>query len=313
MTLAEDRIAVVGAGMAGAACAHALAQAGGHVQLYDKGRSVGGRLAQRRVPAGAFDHGAQYMTAKDEVFIAAIHQWHENGIIESWDVFRDDKTRWIGTPAMNRPVKALLGDLSVSTTTRIVKLLKNDGCWQLESEEGHRHGPFAQAVLAMPAPQARDLLDNHPFVDLLRKVEFAPCWAGMVAFEQPVLTDAVHRLDQGIIAWAANNASKPGRIGQNCWTVHASPEWSLENLETSPYDIGPALLDAFAKAVDQDLPEPGFLEVHRWRYAMVTEPLGEPCLWDGTIGLGLAGDWCLGPRVEAAFVSGQALAAKMLV
>ncbi|MFL5335181.1 MAG: FAD-dependent oxidoreductase [Geminicoccaceae bacterium] len=45
----SELIAVIGAGMAGAACAAALARAGAAVRLFDKGRSIGGRMAQRRV------------------------------------------------------------------------------------------------------------------------------------------------------------------------------------------------------------------------------------------------------------------------
>ena len=52
--------------------------------------------------------------------------------------------------------------------------------------------------------------------------------------------------------------------------------------------------------------------MHRWRYARVMEALGEPFLWDKDQDLGLAGDWCLGPRVEAAFLSGHRLAGSML-
>ena len=42
------RIAVVGAGIAGAACAASLQQAGVQVTLFDKSRGVGGRMSTRR-------------------------------------------------------------------------------------------------------------------------------------------------------------------------------------------------------------------------------------------------------------------------
>ena len=51
---------------------------------------------------------------------------------------------------------------------------------------------------------------------------------------------------------------------------------------------------------------------HRWRYSLVEVPLGRPCLADAALGLGLAGDWCLAGRAEAAFDSGTALAAALL-
>jgi renalase len=56
-------IAIIGAGIAGLACAQRLQDGGCSVTLFDKGRGAGGRMATRRVttPFGeiAFDHGAQ--------------------------------------------------------------------------------------------------------------------------------------------------------------------------------------------------------------------------------------------------------------
>jgi len=55
-----------------------------------------------------------------------------------------------------------------------------------------------------------------------------------------------------------------------------------------------------------------YLEVHRWKYANVATPLGEPYLNDATSSLFLGGDWCLGPRVESAWKSGQAIAHEII-
>ena len=54
--------------------------------------------------------------------------------------------------------------------------------------------------------------------------------------------------------------------------------------------------------------EPALAVAHRWRYAQTQRALGEPFLWDAAAGLGLCGDWCLGHRVEHAFLSGLELA-----
>ena len=51
---------------------------------------------------------------------------------------------------------------------------------------------------------------------------------------------------------------------------------------------------------------------HRWRYARVTRALSQPFVRsaDGTLYLG--GDWCIGPRIEAAWDSGTAIAEAIL-
>ncbi len=51
------RIAVIGAGVAGLACAVELAAAGHEVAVFEKARGAGGRTSSRRTDHGTFDHG----------------------------------------------------------------------------------------------------------------------------------------------------------------------------------------------------------------------------------------------------------------
>ena len=51
-------------------------------------------------------------------------------------------------------------------------------------------------------------------------------------------------------------------------------------------------------------------DLHRWRYANIQRQAGEPCFFDAANQLAACGDWCIEGRVEAAFLSGQALAEK---
>jgi len=57
---------------------------------------------------------------------------------------------------------------------------------------------------------------------------------------------------------------------------------------------------------------PSYVVAHRWRYALPTEPLPDRYLFDGDLNIGACGDWCAGPRVEGAFLSGVALAERLL-
>jgi hypothetical protein len=58
--------------------------------------------------------------------------------------------------------------------------------------------------------------------------------------------------------------------------------------------------------------QPSYVVAHRWRYALPTQPLPDRCLFDGDSNMGACGDWCSGPRVEGAFLSGAALAEGLL-
>ena len=57
---------------------------------------------------------------------------------------------------------------------------------------------------------------------------------------------------------------------------------------------------------------PNTLLAHRWRHALVETAIGQPGLWDPATRIGVCGDWCLGGRVEAAYVSGIGLARSVI-
>ena len=65
----DVRIAVIGAGMAGLACAQELLRADAKVTVFERSRGLGGRLATRRQGDLAFDHGAQFVTARSRPFV----------------------------------------------------------------------------------------------------------------------------------------------------------------------------------------------------------------------------------------------------
>jgi hypothetical protein len=74
----------------------------------------------------------------------------------------------------------------------------------------------------------------------------------------------------------------------------------------------PALLDAFAHVLGRQLPTPDVTSAHRWRFAAPAQPLGLRCLADEGRHLYACGDWCLGGRIEGAFMSGLAAASAIL-
>ncbi|MEY4932043.1 MAG: hypothetical protein RLZZ403_363, partial [Pseudomonadota bacterium] len=66
--MTEGTVAIVGAGLAGLACARVLFGAQYSVTVLEKSRGLGGRIATRRVGRLAFDHGAQYLVVRDAGF-----------------------------------------------------------------------------------------------------------------------------------------------------------------------------------------------------------------------------------------------------
>lgn len=304
------QIAIVGAGMAGFSCATRLAALGHEVALFDKGRGPGGRMATRRVEADGtmlrFDHGAQYFTARDPRFVEQVARWEREGVVARWDVAGEDA--WVGTPAMNAPIKAMAGRHDVQFGTRIEQLLRDGDGWQLDGE-GAPDRRFDAVVVALPAEQAGPLLQPHASAmgDLADTTSSAPCWTIMAAFEQRLPSEQDSIRHHGAIGWAARNNAKPGRGSAECWVVQASPDWSRTHLEDEATAVETALLDQLADAIGAPFPPRLAISAHRWRFAR-SGAAGKEALWDAQQRIGVCGDWLIGPRVEAAYLSGLILA-----
>ncbi|KZX54810.1 deoxyribodipyrimidine photolyase [Erythrobacter sp. HI00D59] len=304
------QIAIVGAGMAGLSCATRLAALGHDVALFDKGRGPGGRMATRRVEADgttlSFDHGAQYFTARDPRFVEQVARWEREGVVARWDAAGEDA--WVGTPAMNAPIKAMAGRHDVQFGTRIEQLLRDGDGWQLDGE-GAPDRRFDAVVVALPAEQAGPLLQQHASAmgDLADTTSSAPCWTIMAAFEQRLPSEQDTIRHHGAIGWAARNNAKPGRGSAECWVVQASPDWSRAHLEDEATAVETALLDQLADAIGAPLPPLLAISAHRWRFAR-SGAAGKEALWDAQQRIGVCGDWLIGPRVEAAYLSGRILA-----
>ena len=336
------QIAVLGAGMAGVSCARALIQAGHRVTLIDKSRGYGGRMATRKTEFGGFDHGAQYFTVRDARFEQLLATLPD--LVQPWRpatmrVLDDatlvaapapEETYWVATPGMSALARALGEALAaagacVQLAMRVVRIERDaiqPAQWQLRTEgaDGAQQvlGGFDQVVLALPQPQALELLQGSNLAPGLQQaisgVEVAPCWTLMLAFPQAMQPgldklgpswDAA-RSQHHRVRWLAREPSKPGREPIERWTVQASPEWSAEHLEDDADRVTGKLLKGFAELTGIHA-TPSHAVAHRWRYAQTRRPLGSAFVADQALGIALCGDWCLGHRVEDAFVSGLEL------
>ncbi|CAN5517548.1 NAD(P)-binding protein [soil metagenome] len=299
--------------MAGLACATALRAAGYPVTVLDKGRGPGGRMSARRAetPVGlvTFDHGAQYFTARDPGFRAQVDAWAGAGVCAPWPAAGDEA--WVGTPAMNAPIRALAEPLGVMWSRRVDALVPREAGWALVAE-GATPLEVEVVILATPAEQAAVLLAPHDATSarLARETPAQPCWTVMASFAKPLPVAADLFRGQGVIGWAARNSAKPGRGATEAWVIQATPEWSAAHLEDPAEAVADRLAAAFADLAGVEWPPTLSLAAHRWRYAR-SGAAGVEALWSPETGLGVCGDWLIGPRVECAWLSGLALAAKV--
>jgi renalase len=181
------------------------------------------------------------------------------------------------------------------------------------------HSGFDAVLLALPAAPAAALLKASrvavKLANAIAKVDVAPCWTLMVAYPNASQPGVPHlgpqwnaaRSTHHRAAWLARESSKPGRDRIERWTLQASAAWSQEHLDDDSARVQGKLLKAFAD-ITGIRATPAHAETYRWLDAQTIKPLGQSHLWDAKTGIGVAGDWCIGHRVEDAFVSGLELA-----
>lgn len=314
-------IAIVGAGVSGLACAAYLVPAGFRVRVFDQGRGPGGRISTRRESPFHFDHGAQYFTVRDPIFAEQVDGWIAEGAVALWHgrirvleegslrVPEDSIARYVGVPRMSALARRLARESRVRCGVRVEAVERRGKRWELRTPEGDSLGSFDLVVVALPAPQAVPLLAGAPkLAARAQTVEMAPTWAVLAGFERSLELAFDGAFVHGSpLSWVARNTSKPGRPEEEGWVLHGSHEWSRRHLEEEAGEIARKLLEALAEATGETLPAPQVLTAQRWRFAAPVRALPQRYLFDRDRGLAACGDWCGGPRVEGAYLSGRAL------
>ena len=304
-------VIIIGAGMAGLACARALADAGMATVVLDKGRGIGGRVATRRADGIQFDHGAQYVTAQGAGFAAVLHGLTKAGTLDAWPD-RAGRSHTVGVPGMSAIPRALGAGLEIRQNLPVVRLVPDAGGWLLHLPDGTLRA--ARVVVTVPAPQVAGLLGaDHPLVAALRGVAMAPCLTLMAAMSSPA-PFITRKSGDDTLSWIAQDSAKPGRPQDagTLWVAQADTAFSVAHLEDDAATLTARMLSLLCDRLGAPAASVIHAACHRWRYARVTQALGQPFLRSGDGSLYLGGDWCLGARVEAAWDSGTAIATDIL-
>nr|WP_295707479.1 FAD-dependent oxidoreductase [uncultured Halomonas sp.] len=333
---ATDRVAIIGAGMSGLACANVLANSGASVTLFDKARGPGGRMSSKRRPSAALDLGAQAFTARDADFQRAVDEWLVAGCIarwpkrtyqassSGWQAHDDHRTRYTGAPRMSALTRYMADVLTgqpnteLHTDTRITALNVTAKGWQLIDASQTTYGPFEQVIISTPAPQAHALLADWEaeLGAACQAGEQRACWAGWAIFADPLPSIVgvapdwqMARVAHPALHIVSRNQTKPGRREQmESLSLLAQLDWSEAHLEQSADQVAHQLLAALQSLypATSTLPTPIEIGAHRWRYAQPASSYGHEYLYSES-GLALCGDSFRGGRVEDAWLSGHRL------
>ncbi|WP_433716971.1 NAD(P)/FAD-dependent oxidoreductase [Actinoplanes sp. CA-051413] len=292
-------VVVVGAGIAGLACARELVAGGAAVRVHERGRVVGGRLASKRLNGRYADLGAAYFVADDPDFAALAESWRARGLARPWTdtlaVFPGEPTtgpmRWAAPGGLRSLAADLADGLDVTLSSELSELPDDADA----------------VVLAMPGPQALRLDPPAAVAEAARAQVWEPVLAAVCTYEKrswPELHGAFVN-DHPVLATIFDDGDRRGDAAP-VLVAHSTPAFARLRLA----DPGAAAGELAAAVNDvlglTDQPE---VHVHRWTYAQ--PGAGKPSFaTDGRVWL--AGDAFGKPRVQTAWLSGRAVARAIL-
>lgn len=324
------KIAIIGAGLSGITAAKTLSSYYGRtadITIFEKSHGAGGRMSTRRTDDYEFDHGAQYFTTKDSAFKSAVNHAVDKGHVAPWNgkarylingELQADTgaARFVSAPRMNSWIKAMAEGLNVKTAMRVNRLNKTAQSWILNFEDGSSEAGFDFVISAVPSPQAEALLAPLSFkhIKAISSAQMDACFAVMLGFQEAITLpwDTLRSAD-GPASWIAVNSAKPGRQKEHfTLMVHSGPDWSNQNVDRDKAVLQAEIIATASKLTGLNLETADFVTIHRWLYAAVSTGVGQACLADQALNLAVCGDWCLGGRVEGAWLSGKAAAEQVI-
>lgn len=315
MGLRRDVI-VVGAGIAGVACARALDAAGVPVRVLERAGRPGGRMASPPLHDRPVDLGAAYFTASGDEFAGVVEGWRSRGLALPWT-----DTLGVYEGAGDEPQRSSTG----GTTTGPQRWRAPGGLRSLVAElaaglrvETHRTvgsvepgpsvdgEPACAVVLAMPDPQAARLL--HPALRAAEAVadrSWHPVIAVALGYARRSWPDLAAAFVNGHpdLDLVADDGARRGD-GAPVLVAHSSAERARRHLEAPEDAVGPVVAAVTGVLGLDD--GPAWTHAHRWTYASPVTPHEEPYWLDDDL-VGLAGDGWGRPRVETAWHSGTLL------
>ncbi len=301
-------VVVIGAGIAGVACAVELAGAGVPVLIRERAAEVGGRMGGRSVAGRPVDLGAAYFTVRDPAFGRVVERWRAAGLARPWTSelavlgegtrgSAPGPVRWAAPGGL----AGLVADLAAGLAVEPGRAVRRVGAGPVVDG-----APADAVVLAMPDPQALPLLDPaHPAAAMLAGREWRPAIAvaaGWAAREWDELPAAFVN-DHPVLTLVADDGARRGDRAA-VLVAHTTAEVARDHAADPAGAVAP-VLGALRELLGVRT-APAWTLAHHWPHAAPAGAREEP-FHLGDDGVAIAGDGWGSPRVETAWRSGHLL------
>lgn len=296
-------VLIVGAGLSGLNLARELK---GHqpqlkIQILEKSKGCGGRMATRRVEDSRFDHGAQFIRSSKSSQ-KLIHFWQEQNVLVKFPT--EAFEAYCGRSGMTELAKKMAVSLPVSYNLKVKKLIRRGAHWQVLLEDGGSL-ESSQVVLTCPLPQSLEILSQSeiPFDPGLSRVLYQKAIALLVELDSALAAEMnyAENVDRDIFSVCSQQAK--GLSKRPEYTVVMNGGWTESHFDQTDEDIAAA-----AQALlRQKFPRRSLLnlQVKKWRYAQPLQ-IWSSLFANPAMGLYLVGDAFGGASLNGALQSSNA-------
>jgi renalase len=319
------KIAIIGSGLSAITIAQNLKHIA-KISLFEKSRGVGGRMAHRRSGPYEFDHGAQFFTAKSDLFKDFISPLIKKNIVKIWNAnfaeFKNTKLlrnitwdleypHYVGSPGMNSIAKYYAIELDIKLNTQVEKVIKkNNNSWELFDSNLNTLGDFDWVISTAPALQSAEILPKYfkYHSDLLNK-KMLGCFSLMLGFKKPLpLNWDAALISDADISWVSINSSKPDRAKPFSMLIHSTNAWAEKHLSDNHDSVISYLNNETTRVIGHDTQNADYIALHAWRYANINKQTKTDLYIDYKNKLVACGDWIFHGRIESAFEAGTIVA-----
>ncbi|MBA4728527.1 MAG: NAD(P)-binding protein [Thermodesulfobacteriota bacterium] len=310
------KISIIGTGLSAIFSAiHLRKNTDLEINLFDKARGLGGRLATRRAEDGKFDHGAQYFSIERISNLPEIQMLINEGIISNIE----DKDIYFSPDGMTNIAKKLLMDFNIFKEHKLVSIDKENENYKLFFENGSTFNSD-YIIMSCPMPQSLEILNkskidfDNNLIKALEDLNYFPCIVVMIKSEIKLSNLDKHigtDVDSKNISWIGDNYRKKVSSIENYYTIQCSPEFSYENFENEYDETNEKLKHDMEKIFGSNYQ---ILSNHKWRYSIPKNFYQEDnsLVINEKDFLGLCGDIFTNGRFDGAITSGLSIADKFL-
>ncbi len=333
----KRRLAIIGAGPAGLAAAWKLRDAADiDVTVFEKSRGVFGRAATRSRHGLRLDPGANYFRTDLPEVAELIHSqlpndelieisgdvdvFDQHGSMAAGDDTLNGEKKWTYRSGINTLGKMLAAaaGCEIRHGIRVAQLRRHpqSRAWKLTDDRNADHGEFDGVLLALPAPQAMELLspEEADIADAFSRATYQSQWSFTFGFDAAEVSwpgefyALVNHDRQHRIAWLSRENAKPNRIPDHTLAVMAQmqPDWSVANFEASPEQLLLDVSKMIAELLGWRLVDFRWADFQRWKFSLPTARADVDKLRSAeSRGLYVAGDALVGKgRVAHALQTG---------